>query len=176
MGNVIRLRQREPEITSAVQQLRRSQIYQEVARDLDFAAVCLIGCEGPVPDKIGSNATRWPVRIVASKDPATAAKRPDIEQPIHAIVCLEHVWTASETHARRLKAEMDKGLLGDDPSITRLRHSWRDVSEPSVAWEVLLVQAQSALGRGRGNVVFFSDAEREAIILDHVKMRLGTGR
>lgn len=165
-------RPRDQEIATALQRLKGSAAYRESERELDFVAVCLIGYERPVPVEIGSNATRWPVKVTTSRDPAYAAKRPDLEQPLHNLVCLEHVWTASDAHARRLKAALDAMLLGKDADMTSLRHSWRDCSDPAVAWCVLLADALRSL-RERGETIeTFSDDMKVQKILNHARRGL----
>lgn len=137
------------QIADAVSKMRNSTGFRAAARRLDHVAVCMVGYRHAVPVKVGSNATKWPIRFVTSRNPEQAAHRSDLEQPLHELVTLEYVWTLSDAHARRLKAALDESLLGDDPGMSRLRHSWRDCSDPVIAWDVLLNSAIEAI-RGRG--------------------------
>ena len=163
----------EADLATALHKLKGSVAYGRAERELDFVAVCLIGYERPVPIEIGSNATRWPVKVTTSRDPASAAKRPDLEQPLHSLVCLEYVWTASDAHARRLKAALDTMLVGEDEAMTSLRHSWRDCADPAIAWGVLLSDALRAL-REKGEIIeAFSEDMKVQKILNHARRKLG---
>jgi hypothetical protein len=150
----------ETQIAEALDRIKASRAFRDKEDELDFVAVCLIGYQSPVPIRLGSNATKWPVRVVVSRDPEQAAKRADLEQPLHELVTLEFVWTRSDADARRLKAALDEALIGDDPAMIKLRHSWRDCAEPSVAWGIFLSEAMSKI-RSRGeNVEIFTERMR----------------
>lgn len=165
-------RPRDYEIATALQKLKGSKAFRDAATELDFVAVCMIGYERPVPVEIGSNATHWPVKFTTSRDPSTAAKRADLEQPLHALVCLEYVWTLSDAHARRLKGALDTMLLGNDADMMTLRHSWRDCSDPAVAWGVLLSDALRSLREKGQTIETFSEEMKVQRILNHARKGL----
>jgi len=169
-GQAVSAAATERQIADAVVKLRRSQTYRRAAERLDMVAVCLIGYAGPVPIRIGDNTTPWPVRIVVTREPETVTRRSDLEHPLHELTTLAWVWTESEAHARRLKAAIDEALLGADPIMVGLRHSWRDiVDEPLVKWGLLLDQALRAL-RHRGEVIrLLSDQMRDQRIVQEAQ-------
>lgn len=104
--------------------------------------MCLIGYEQPVPRFFHDNRGVWPVKIVASKKPRDAAKRSDLEQPLHDLVVLDFVQVASEEHARLLKSALDELLLGSSGANKALRHGWRDIEQdPAIVWPILLSDA-----------------------------------
>lgn len=166
------VRATDAQVNEAIAKIKRSLAYRRAATDLDYVAVCLIGCENPVPYRVGSNATKWPVRVVTSREPETAAKRPDLEQPLHALVCLEYVWTTSEPHAKRLKGALETAMIGDDPDLTRLRHSWVDCPDPSVAWTILLGDALRALRSGGETVEIFAESAKVQRVINKMRGRV----
>lgn len=145
---------------------RRSLLYKTAAERLDMVAVCMVGYCQPVPVRIGDNTTRWPVKIVTSREPKTAAKRADLDQPLHEMVTLEWVWVDSDAHARRLKNALDELLLGADPEMVVLRHSWRDIGEePEVKWAVLLSEAQRMIEARGETIQVVDDLGRDRLIM-----------
>lgn len=162
----------EATISAAIAKLKRSEAFRHSERALDYVAVCLVGHREPVPVAVGSNATKFPVRVATSRDPAAAAKRADMEQPIHALETLAYVWTASEAHARRLKAALDARILGDDPDMTQLRHNWRDMPAWEVAWPILLNEAIADLRAGGETIEAFSEDIRIQRVRRHAQQRV----
>lgn len=150
----------------------RTAAYRRAADELDHVAVCLIGYAEPVPYRLGSNDVRQPVRVVVTRDPASAAKRPDAEQPLHELVVLDYVWTDSDAHARRLKAALDAALIGEDPDLTKLRHAWRDCPEPGIAWSVLLGEALRSIRAGGEQIEVFGEDTRRWRIAAHARRRV----
>lgn len=149
----------------------RTLSYRRAERELDYVAVCLIGTSEPVPLKVGSNATAWPVEVVWSRDPESAAKTKDRAQWVHEVKVLRWVWTASEAHAKRLKAALDVCLLGEDPGMRRMRNAFRDVPEWEIAWPILLDQAVRDL-RAKGEIIeTFSDEMKVYRVLRHARQR-----
>jgi len=139
------------------------------AEELDHVAVCLIGYERPVPIEIGSNRVASPVAVVWSRDPISAADARDRGNPLHRMVTLRYVWTASLQQAKRLKAALDVRILGDDPQMTALRRDFRDLPEWEIAWDILL---NDALGDLRANgvaVEVMSDAMRDQRLLNRAR-------
>lgn len=162
----------EAVIASAIAKLKRSKAFLDAEKNLDYVAVCLVGHCHPVPVAVGSNATKCPVRVATSRDPATAAKRADMEQPIHALETLAYVWTASDAHARRLKAALDARILGDDPDMNHLRHNWRDMPAWEVAWPILLNEAIADLRAGGETVEAFSEDIRVQRVRRHAQSKV----
>lgn len=121
---------------------RASRAAKAAEAELGYHAVCLIGYSEPVPRSFGDNRGAWPVKITTSKKPRDAAKRSDLEQPLHELVVLDFVQVESEEHARLLKAALDELLLGTSDDNRALRHGWRDIEQdPAIVWPVLLRQA-----------------------------------
>jgi len=146
--------------------------YRRAEQDLDFVAVCLIGHLEPVPVRVGSNATRCPVSVRISRDPVNAAKRADLEHAVHALSVLEYVWTATDAHARRLKAALDTRVIGQDAAMSTLRHSWRDLPEWQVAWPILLGDAIQDLHANGETIEVFTDEMKVHKIVRHARARL----
>lgn len=120
----------------------RTRAYREAEKQVEYHAVCLIGYEAPVPRYFGDNRGAWPVRVTTSKKPRDAAKRADLEQPLHDLVVLDFVQVETEEHARILKATLDELLLGSSNDNKALRHGWRDIEQdPALVWPVLLKEA-----------------------------------
>lgn len=120
----------------------QTRAHRAAEKALDYHAVCLVGYQQPVPRFFGDNRGVWPVKVSTSKKPRDAAKRSDLEQPIHDLVVLDFVQVESEEHARLLKAALDELLLGSSDDNKALRHGWRDIEQdPAVVWPVLLRQA-----------------------------------
>jgi hypothetical protein len=72
------------------------------------------------------------------------------------------VWTETEAHAKRLKAEPDKLLLGTNEANHALRHGWRDCDvEPEVLWPILLSEALQEIGKRGERIDFFDEEERQ---------------
>lgn len=169
------------EITKAVRSIKaRSAVekgiettpaFKKALADLEWVAVCLVGYEGPAPVRIGSNATQWPVYIATGSDLSTVAYQADLRSPQHRVVVLEHVWTVSDAHARRLKAAMDLALLGDDPGMVRLRHAWRDLPDPKSAWGELLRDAIQVIEHRGERIDVFDGGVRKARALDLMRRR-----
>lgn len=152
--------------------LPKSQISQEFARinqqgrafkaaeaKLEHVAVCLIGYEGRAPRHFGDNAGVWPIRVATTTKPRDIAKRADLENPIHKVRVHDLVWTQSEAHAKRLKAQLDKLLLGVGEESAALRHNWRDCDDPAVVWAILLEEALREL-RKKERIEVFDEEER----------------
>lgn len=91
-------------------------------------AVCLIGYSEIVPRRLGDNRGGYPVAIVTTKKPRDAYKNYDRGQAYHFIKVLEWCNVETEEHAKRLKAALDRALVGraaeqqNDPT----RSLWRD--------------------------------------------------
>lgn len=145
--------------------------FKKALVDLDWVAVCLVGYEGPAPVRIGSNATQWPVYIATGSDVSTVAYQADLRSPQHKVVVLEHVWTVSDAHARRLKAALDMALLGADAEMVRLRHAWRDLPEPKMAWGELLQDAVHVIEHRGERIDVFDGDVRRARALDLMRRR-----
>lgn len=146
----------------------RTRAYREAEKTVDYYAVCLIGYEKPVPRFFHDNRGAWPVRIVTSKKPRDAAKRADLEQPLHELVVLDFVQVETEVHARILKAALDELLLGTSEDNKALRHGWRDIEQdPAMVWPILLNDAIRKLTetaddmRRATEFNVFSEAEKE---------------
>lgn len=124
----------------------QTRAYRAAEAETDYYAVCLIGYEKPVPRYFGDNRGAWPVRIATSKKPRDAAKRSDLEQPLHELVVLDFVQVETEEHARILKAALDELLTGSSDNNKALRHGWRDIEQdPSIVWPILLNDAITKL-------------------------------
>lgn len=153
--------------------LSKSQISSELSRlnqqgrafkaseaKLSHVAVCLIGYEGRVARHAGDNYGVWPIRVATTTKPKDIAKRADLENPVHKVRVHDLVWTESEAHAKRLKAQLDKLLLGVGEESAALRHNWRDCdSEPCVVWVILLEEALREM-RKKERVEVFDEEER----------------
>ena len=159
-------------IEDAIAQFTRTVSFRRAEKDLDFVAVCLIGHLEPVPVRVGSNATKCPVSVRISRDPDNAAKRADLEHPVHPLAVLEYVWTRTDAHARRLKASLDARIIGQDAGMTTLRHSWRDLPEWRVAWPILLADAIQDLHHGGETVEVFSEEMRVHKTVKHARARI----
>lgn len=157
------------QIDQALRRLKASAAFKVKEKELDFVAVCLIGTEYPVPVRVGDNSTRWPVRVVLSRDPESAAKRPDLEQPLHELTVLEHIWVKSEAHAKRLKAALDTALVGRDAAMTTLRHAWRDCPDPSISWALLLAEAINTLRYGGQSIEVMTEQMRVQYVLNETR-------
>lgn len=165
----------QDELAAAIDQIKRSRGFQAAEKHLDYVAVCLVGHREPVPVRVGSNATKSPVRVAIGRDPETAAKRADLEHPIHKLETLAYVWTASEAHARRLKAALDLRILGEDSDMTSLRHNWRDLPEWERAWPILLNEALIDLRAGGQVIEAFSEQIRVQRIRKFSQQRIMRG-
>lgn len=163
------MRPTEAQITSSIRDLAATKGYKRSEKTLDHVAVCLVGHRHPVPVAVGSNATKCPVWVRASRSPADAAKEFDKSSPIHPVVVLAYVWTRSDADARRLKAALDLRIIGDDPEMTVLRHWWRDLPEWEVSWPILLQDAMSDLREGGEKIEVFSDEMRAQRIINHMQ-------
>ncbi len=145
----------------------RSRAYRAAEADLGYHAVCMIGYARPVPRDWGDNRGVQPVRIAMSKKPRDAARRPDIESPIHQIEVLDYVLVESEAHARLLKAKLDELLVGTSDESKALRHGWRDLDgDHTMVWPILLEQAvreltAAAKSRRATSFSVFDEAEKE---------------
>lgn len=153
-----------PKLAAQIRQAMNTLAYRRAEKELDFVAVCLVGYKSRVPRYFGDNMGVQPVHVVTSRDPKNAHKREDLAQPLHELVTLRYVYTISEAHAARLKAEIDRLLLGDDGA--RLRKSWRHFEiefGPEVdntAWEIILECAERAiLDRGETVETFDEDGK-----------------
>lgn len=156
---------------------KRSRSYRAAEAEAGYHAVCLIGYETVVPRYMGDNLGVWPVRVAMSKKPRDAAKRPDIESPVHRITVLDFVMVETEAHARILKAKMDELLLGASHQDRALRHGWRDIeADPSIVWPVLLGQALEELapaGSGRRGRATRFEVFGEAEAVRRIERRAG---
>lgn len=149
------MRPTELQITDAVRKLTSSVAYREAEKRLDFWAVVLLGPTHRVPRTWSDNEGVWPARVGVTQDPDAYAARVDLEAGgVHQHVALAHVWTASRAHANRLKARLDELLLGTNEA-GRLRHAWRNISDPEIDWPILLGEAL----RG-AQIDVFDDDER----------------
>ena len=138
----------------------RGRAFIAASNRLNYVAVCLVGYEGRVPRHFGDNEGCWPVRVATSSKPKEISKRMDLESPIHKVTVHDFVWTASDAHAKRLKAALDKLLLGASQESRALRHGWRDAeAEPAVLWPILLEDALNGL-RQEGAFSVFGEEER----------------
>ncbi len=178
----------EEEITQGLANIKRQKsqtalasLYSDADRrdaegKLDWWAVCLVGVRDPIPERIGSNSTRSPVKVVVCRDPTTAAKRADYEQPIHPLETLRYVWVLTEVRGKRIKAALDILILGDDAQLVELRFAWRDMPEWERKWDELLQQAvldvyEGELAKGlarKGEMIETFDEEGKARLIDHV--------
>lgn len=143
----MRLRQ---DHTAAERRRVLSRSMRAAEKRSDITWVCLIGWEGPRPRYFGDNAGCWPVRIVTTKKDRTAAKEADLETPHVGVVVLEKVAVPTAEHAKRLKAALDKALLGevDAKGNEAMRHAWRDLmgcwetgDDRAIWWGVILEDA-----------------------------------
>lgn len=150
-----------PEIERAM----RTKAYLDAERALDHVAVCLIGSRQPMPLEIGSNRTITPVDVVFSRRPEDAPKIKDRAWPAGKCELLDHVWTESEAHAKRLKDAIITRILGDDPDMVRLRHTWLDLPNYEMAWGFLVKDALMDLKSRRETVSIFSNEQRIHITL-----------
>lgn len=140
------------EIAAGLNAFKQTRAFKEKEKQLKWIAVCLVGNTEPIP-KRNSNRMVWPVKIVASKDPESAADRADLEQSQYELVTLEWVWTISDAHARRLRVALIEELDGPDPQMVRLRHGYRDCgANPKRTWKRCLDNAQIKM-RARGEPV-----------------------
>lgn len=120
----------------------QTRAHRAAEKALDYHAVCLVGYQQPVPRFFGDNRGVWPVKIVTSRKPRDAAKRPDLEQPLHELIVHDYVQVESDEHARLLKATLDELLLGASDDNRALRHAWRNIEQdPAIVWPVLLREA-----------------------------------
>jgi hypothetical protein len=139
----------------------QSRAYKAAEGDLEYVAVCLVGYEQPVPRHFGDNQGAWPVRVATTSKPQEIVRKADSENPLHGVRILEIVWTASLAHAKRLKAELDKLLLGSGQEDRALRHGWRDCeADPAVAWAILLEDALRVLRRSSSGFDVFDESEK----------------
>jgi hypothetical protein len=145
-----------PEIERAT----RTKAYLEAERKLDFVAVCLIGSRHPMPLQVGSNRTITPVDVVFSRKPEDAPKIKDRAWPTGQCELLDHIWTESEAHAKRLKDAIITRILGDDPEMVRLRHTWLDLPNYEIAWGFLVKDALMDLKSRRETVSIFSTEQK----------------
>lgn len=143
----MRLRQ---DHTAAERRRVLSRSMRAAEKRSDITWVCLIGWEGPRPRYFGDNSGVWPVRIVTTKKDRTAAKEADLETPHVGVVVLEKVAVPTAEHAKRLKAALDKALLGEVEANGNetLRHSWKDLvgcwetgDDRAIWWGVILEDA-----------------------------------
>lgn len=143
----MRLRQ---DHTAAERRRVLSRSMRAAEKRSDITWVCLIGWEGPRPRYFGDNSGAWPVRIVTTKKDRTAAKEADLETPHVGVVVLEKVAVPTAEHAKRLKAALDKALLGevDAKGNEAMRHAWRDLmgcwetgDDRAIWWGVILEDA-----------------------------------
>lgn len=120
----------------------QTRSFRAAEKEASYHAVCLVGYEKAVPRFFGDNRGAWPVRVTTSKKPRDAAKRSDLEHPLHELVVLDFVQVETEEHARILKATLDELLLGSSEDNKALRHGWRDIEQdPGVVWPILLNDA-----------------------------------
>ncbi len=145
-----------PEIERAT----RTKAYIDAERRLDFVAVCLIGSRHPLPMEIGSNRTITPVDVVYSRKPDRAHEIKDKAWYTGQCELLDYVWTESEAHAKRLKDAIIVRILGDDPDMIRLRHTWLDLPNYEIAWGFLVKDALMDLKSRRETVSIFSNEQR----------------
>ncbi len=146
---------------------------------LDFTAVCLVGYAERVPRAFGDLDGCWPVRVTTTAKPRQITKKSDLEQPLYGIYILGLVWCETDAHAKRLKASLDRQLLGEDrvqapgylhnggPPMEeavnprRLRHGWRSLEdEPDLAWPLLLLESLREI-RKREWIDVFDEDERQ---------------
>jgi len=157
----------------------RTRSERRAIERLEFVAVCLVGYSERVPTKFGQELKdgAWPVRVATTTKPRTITKNDDLGQPLFGLQVLQMVWTASDAHAKRLKAALDAQLLGEDrlpsgythnggPPIEtdnprRLRHNWRSLEhEPDLAWPFLLMESLREI-RKYEHFEVFDDDERQ---------------
>jgi hypothetical protein len=142
----------------------RGRAFRAAAAKTDYVAVCLLGYEGSVPRHFGDNQGAWPIRVATTTRPQDIAKEIDRANPLHAVKVHDYVWTPTEAHAKRLKAGLDKLLLGTTEESRALRHGWRDCADPAVAWAILLEDALRDIRRREAFEVFDDDERRRRII------------
>ena len=150
-----------PEIERAM----RTKAYLDKEREMDWVAVCLIGSRQPMPMEVGSNRTMTPVDVVFSRKPEDAPKIKDRAWPAGRCELLDHVWTESEAHAKRLKDAIIVRILGDDPDMIRLRHTWLDLPNYEISWGFLVKDALMDLKSRRETVSIYSNEQRIHITL-----------
>ncbi len=152
----------EDEIADAVRKMVASRGYREAERRLDFWAVVLCGTVRRIPRHFGDNEGAWPVSVGVSRDPESYGD--DVDRRSGHVVehkVLRWAWAESRVHANRVKACLDDMLVGKQAE-NRLRHSWRDVSDPFVVWDIFLPEVHRELG---GRIELFDDEEKMRRIL-----------
>jgi hypothetical protein len=157
-----------PEIDRAT----RTKAYLEAERKLDFVAVCLIGSRHPLPLEIGSNRTITPVEVVFSRKPEDAPKLKDRAWYNGQCELLDHCWTESEAHAKRLKDAIITRILGDDPDMVRLRHTWLDLPNYEISWGFLVKDALMDLKSRRETISIFSNEQRIHLTLQAARSNI----
>ena len=152
------------DLSSAIEQFKRSRGYREAERDLGYVAVCLIGPRVPVRFQTG-NALHWPIGLRTTTDPARAPQRTVSEhwegskaEPF--VTLLEHVWTVSDAHAARLKSALYHRFVSDDPDMRMLNGGWIDDLGWRARWPEILNEAIRDLRAGGERVEVFSDEMR----------------
>lgn len=150
----------------------QTKAYRDAERRLDHVAVCLIGSRRPMPMEIGSNRTITPVDVVWSRKPEEAPRVKDRAWPTGQCELLDHVWTESEAHAKRLKDAIIERILGTDPDMIKLRHTWLDWPEWEVAWGLIVQDALEDLKARREIIQVFSNQTRIHLTLQEARGRI----
>ena len=98
--------------------------------------------------------------IISSKDVEDMLAWRDRESPIVPLAVIGAVWCPTPQHAALLKQVLDEILLGRRPEENRLRHAWRHLGDPDVAWPIILNDALDQLRQRRIDLDVFDDEER----------------
>lgn len=123
-----------------------------------------------MPAFFGDNRGVWPCRITTTAKERTAAKDDDLSSPLAKVVVLESVNVETQEHAKRLKAAIDKMLLGEirEQGNDPLRHSWRDCQgcwhdehTRGMWWGIILDAALREVKRNARRFDVFDESEKE---------------
>lgn len=156
-----------------------SRTWRAAEKREDLVAVCLIGPSEIMARRLGDNRGARPVRIITTaKSQRTAVKDIDLAHPYAKFVVLEHVMVETRDRAERLKAALDKLLIGQQETQDndQPRHHFRDVigcfetdDERALWWAELLLAAQPIVLRAATQFEVYSPQAAKAKIAGAAK-------
>lgn len=152
----------EAQITDAVRRVTAMRSYRDAERELEFAALCVVGTHTRQRRTWDDNHGGHPTRLVVTTgDPAKAVET--YNRGVHSIDGLYHtlayVWVRTRDHAEKMREWIETQIKGE-PMLS----GWTDI-EPW-QFEILFGAAADALG-----FETFDDQEKVRRVLTRARGR-----
>lgn len=132
----------EAQITEAVRRVTATRSYREAEKQIEFAALCVVGTHARQRRSWGDNHGSHPTRLVVTAgDPRKAVET--FNRGVHSsdglYHTLAHIWLPTRAHAERMREWIEGQIHGET-----MLSGWIDI-EPW-QFEILFGAASDALG------------------------------